>query len=290
MTNRYSITFTSKAMLFLVFTWFFAFSDGISQVLPAPSRPEFSIPGSHFAEMITGLDLEAREDSIFNQIARGNIPEFLRKMVPVTVGDTIYGDAYLLTYYVLADYLSVGSDSDFLRTPMTPNLAQEIANLFSCSLPTKKMVDDIYRVAPAKLNPDSIPPSKSMTTVPVFMDHHHMISRQLDSIRLLYPAGTLTAGHKKDVVITNRLITNDGRERVAIYGWHHPNHTPVQPLYTGHLATWVDYSHGIRLVSNRVILNGKSRTLADILQNPLLSSLVSDEGPIKLLKYPVRKE
>lgn len=289
MTSKNSISLTSKAMLFLAFAWLIAFSDGVCQVLPALPRPDSSLSGSRFAETITGFGLDEREESIFNQVASGNIPGFLRKMVPVTIEDTIYGNAFLLTYYVIPDYLSIGSDSDFIRIPMTPLLAQEIANLFNCSLPTSKMVDDIYRVAPVKLNPDSIPPDKFMTTVPVFMDHHHMISRQLDSIRLIHPAGTLTAGHKKDVVITNRLISDKGTQRVAIYGWHHPDHTPVQPLYTGHLATWVDYSHGIRLVSNRVILNGESKKLAEILQDPLLSILVSNEGPIRLLKYPVRK-
>ncbi len=279
-----------KTILSLILAWFISVSSGFSQVLTAFPRQESFPSGSRFAEMIMGLELEDREEIIFNQVASGNIPEFLRKMVPVTVGDTIYGDTYLLTFYVLPDYFSIGTDSDFFRIPMTPQLAQEIANLFNCSLPTSKMVDDIYRIATAKLSPRPISPGDAMITVPVFLDHNRMIRQQMDSISWSFPAGTLMAGHKKDVVITNQLISDDGRERVAIYGWHRPDHTPIQPLYTGHLATWVDYSHGIRLVSNRVILNGEPRTLADILQDPVVSSLVSDEGPIKLLKYPVRKE
>lgn len=278
-----------KAVFHLVFAWFLTISPGFSQVLTALPRPDSSLSGSRFAEMITGLSPEEREDSIFNQAALGNIPGFLRKMVPVTVGDTIYGDAYLLTFYVLPDYFSIGSDCDFFRIPMTPHLAQEIANLFNCSLPTTKMVDDIYRVAPVKLRPQPIPPGDSMITVPVFRSHNRMICQQIDSLPRTDPAGSLTAGHKKDVVITSRLITSDGTDRVAIYGWHRPDHTPIQPLYTGHLSTWVDYSHGIRLVSNRVILNGEPEKLVNILQDPLLSSLVSYEGVIRLLQYPVRK-
>lgn len=290
LVDRGLCTFMAKTILFLLLIWFVSVSPSFSQVITALPRQESSPSGSRFAEMITGLDLEEREDSIFSQVACGNIPGFLRKMVPVTVRDTIYGDAYLLTYYVLADYLSVGSDSDFLRIPMTPLLAQEISNLFQCSLPTVKMVDDIYRFAPVKLTPHPIPPGDSMITVPVFLDHNRMIYRQMDSLKQIFPAGTLTAGHKKDVVITNCLIGEDGRERVAIYGWHRPDHTPIQPLYTGHLATWVDYSHGIRLISNHVILNGEPGKLTDILQDPLLSPLVSNEGVIRLLKYPVREQ
>ncbi len=63
------------------------------------------------------------------------------------------------------------------------------------------------------------------------------------------------AGHKKDVVITNRLTREQGR--IAIYGWHQPTGIPIQPLSTVHGAGYADYSHGIRLVSDVVLIDGK---------------------------------
>src|SRR5262249_6200466 len=56
-------------------------------------------------------------------------------------------------------------------------------------------------------------------------------------------------------------------------------------LYLGHTTAWVDYSHGIRLVQQRVKLNGKETTIATILVDPNLADLLSDEGPIAEPRY-----
>ncbi|MEQ1808096.1 MAG: ABC transporter substrate binding protein, partial [Burkholderiaceae bacterium] len=40
--------------------------------------------------------------------------------------------------------------------------------------------------------------------------------------------GQLTAGHQKDVVISNQLTQHP--DRVAIYGWHRTNGIAIQPL------------------------------------------------------------
>ena len=259
----------------------------LSQLISAPPRMEDFPTGSQFARIVSDMDKESREDSIYSQIIKGNIPGFIREMVPVNVADTIYKKPYLLTYYVLPDYLSIGSDTDFLRIPMTPMLAQKIASLFNCSLPTTKMVDDIHRFSPVKLNPHPMTPDETMTTVPVFMEHNKIINQQRDSSITKYPVGTLVAGHKKDVVITNQLLGKNGKEKVAIYGWHYPWHRAIQHLYTRHTNRWVDYSHGIRLISNNVILNGKSMQLSEIFQDPMTSMLISKEGVVNFMKYPV---
>ena len=47
-------------------------------------------------------------------------------------------------FFVAPDYLAVGTDEDYLLTPMTPMIAQRIADRLGCTLPTRKMVDDIY--------------------------------------------------------------------------------------------------------------------------------------------------
>ncbi|WP_204310148.1 hypothetical protein, partial [Enterobacter cloacae] len=52
----------------------------------------------------------------------------------------------------------------------------------------------------------------------------------------------LIAGIKKDVVITDLLTRSSKPNRVAIFGWHKPDGIPIQPLYTGHVNWYVDYS------------------------------------------------
>ncbi len=98
------------------------------------------------------------------------------------------------------------------------------------------------------------------------------------------PLGALVAGHKKDVVIANKLFMTPGK--VAIYGWHKSDGKPIQPLYTGHGASWVDYSHGIRLVSRRILVNGKAKTIDEVLADPALAILLSNEGVMLRTRYP----
>ena len=94
-------------------------------------------------------------------------------------------------------------------------------------------------------------------------------------------AGVLLAGHKKDVVISNRLDSHPGR--IAIYGWHMANGQPIQPLSTAHGIEYVDYSHGIRLVSDVMLLNGEVTSVHKVLANARLAAVLSDEGPVASL-------
>ena len=148
----------------------------------------------------------------------------------------------------------------------------QIAAAFGCSLPTRKMVDAIYEQAEVKLEPR--PLGEPRETVRRFVEHNGMIEQQ----RAGKPLGALVAGHKKDVVISNRLKEKPGK--VAIYGWHKLDGKPIQPLYVGHVDWYVDYSHGIRLVKNECEVDGKKTTVADVLTDQQVCELLSDEGPI----------
>ena len=94
----------------------------------------------------------------------------------------------------------------------------------------------------------------------------------------------LTAGHKKDIVITNRLTWKP--KKVAIYGWHYPGGGVVQDLCTVHGDFYADYSHGVRLVHGTMIADGETREVAEVLTDPILSVLLSDEGPLHVVGYP----
>jgi hypothetical protein len=47
-------------------------------------------------------------------------------------------------------------------------------------------------------------------------------------------------------------------------------------LYTGHASSHVDYSHGIRLVSRWVVVDGVPRDLDALLRDPDLAAAVHD--------------
>jgi hypothetical protein len=239
-------------------------------------------------QLITPLARQAREDTLFRQIMSGNVPQFMRTLVPVTSSATIGGTLTSVTYYVTPDYMAVGPDERYFLTPMTPLLAQRLADTLRYILPTRKMVNDIYTAAGLKLAPAPIPPSAEMITVPIFAQHDSMVWAQREPQLGSSPLGTLVGGTKKDVVISNK-IRNDLKtgvpKPVVIYGWHQLNGVPIQPLYNGHGETYADYSHGIRLVQEAVQLNGSSTTVSAILKDATFAPILSDEGVIPIPRY-----
>jgi hypothetical protein len=255
-----------------------------AELLPLPPRSASALTASQLATNASFLttNLVARENFIRTQILTGNVPDFLRQLTPVTLTDLGAGGTNIVTIYVTPNYLALGSDTDFVLMPMTPETAQRIADVTDSILPTRKIVDAIYASATVKLPPQPLPPDARMTTPPVFLQHNQIVRTQL--LASASSPNALSAGHKKDVVITPRLTT--ATNKVAIYGWHRTNGVAIQPLYLGHTSAWVDYSHGIRLVSQIALLNGQRTNLAALLANPELCHLLSDEGVLTQARYP----
>jgi hypothetical protein len=258
-----------------------------AQILSLPPRSATALTGSQFVTTISSgsLSLTSRENMIYTEISNGNIPNFYRNLVPVTSHATISGSPDSVTYYVLPDYLAVGCDTNYFLCPMSPMLATAIADLTGCTLPTRKMVNDIWSAATVKLSPSTIPPGPGMTTVPVFDDHNTTVKGQRNAVVGTFPLGNLVSGDKKDVVISNLIYST--ANRVVIYGWHYTSGVPIQPLSNVHADTYMDYSHGIRLVQNAVIYHGaSSTTVKNILQSSTLNPLLSDEGSMANPQYP----
>jgi hypothetical protein len=253
-----------------------------TNTIPGPSEPVRSsklITGSKFIQSTFNLNDQQREDAILREALAGNVPKRSRQLVAIQIsGKSLSGKHLTGTIYVTPDYFAIGTEADYIRMPMNPLTAQRIANSMDMSLPTAKIVDIIYRNAKIRLEPKPMPPGDRMTSSQYYRDHNASITRQLSG----KPTGVLIAGHKKDVVISNKLQNTAGR--VAIYGWHRWSSGPIQPLSTVHHNKYADYSHGIRFVQNTMILNGKKVTYASVLADPELAPLLSDEGAIRQSK------
>ncbi|HEY5392000.1 MAG TPA: hypothetical protein VIJ57_07790, partial [Hanamia sp.] len=180
-------------------------------------------------------------------------------------------------YFALPDYLSIGSDKDFARIPLTPMTAQFIADSLHCFLPTRKIVNDIYQAAKVKLEPV---PMYAFRDSSVTMYQHNLIIEGQRKMRK-----GLIAGIKKDVVITEKLSRDSKPNRVAIYGWQKLDGKPIQPLYTGHVNWYVDYSHGIRLIYRTIYVNKKPMDYIDVLKNKTLRKLLCDEEFCDCYRY-----
>lgn len=243
-----------------------------------PPRPADAKSGPDFMKSIATLPRAEREDAIAKEVLNGNMPDFQRRFQKVTIkGKDSAGKEHAAVIEVMPDYLCVGSEANFVRVPMNAQTAQRIADAFGCSLPTRKIVDATYQQSVAKLSP--IPLTKDRETVETFLHHHELIEQQ----RIETALGQIVSGIKKDVVLSNRLA--EKANRVAIYGWHKIDGTPIQPLNVTHVNWYVDYSHGVRLIKRTVMVDGKPRDIRHVLHDPNLCSLLSDEGPIQFPSY-----
>lgn len=262
-----------------------------------PNRPAGALGGNQFLQTVTSKDDTKRDDLFVKEILSGNIPNFLKQLVPITVEDK----GNTLIYKVTPDYLCLGDDNDYVRVPLGAPAAQRIADAFGCTLPTAKMSNQIWKEAKAKLEPKPMSGrtsniggktytpqqflAKKMTDTDSFQEHNRLIQEQLSA----HKPGELVAGHKKDVVLSNQLASRP--DRVAIHGLHNTKGQAIQGGSWGHEITYRDYSHGIRLVDRTATLNGKPVDLVEgVMKNPTFSYLVSDEGALQFTSYQYKKK
>ncbi len=242
-----------------------------------PTRSSKALTGSAFIEKIKDLPFADREDAIYQEIASGNLPDFLRRWVWISFeGKDASGQWHRCLFQVMPDYLAIGSNDDFCRMPMGPVTAQKLADLFGTSLPTRKLVDLIYAKAVIKLAPLPYYPIGDANEKPSqFLRHQRDIEAQ--RLAISGRLGELVAGIKKDVIL-HPLINDPKRpNHVVIYGWHRLSGEAIQPISNIHWDYYVDYSHGIRFINRHFILDGKVADLLQVMKAPLLYELVSDE-------------
>ncbi len=237
------------------------------------------ITGNEFYHQAFAMKWAARDSFVVKEALAGNVPGFLKNFIAVNVSipDSSTGKTIKATYYVSPDYLSVGNDNDWARINITPNAAQKIADSFHCFLPTRKMVDDIYNAASVKLEP--VPMYAFRDSTPTMWQHHLVIEGQRKGKK------GLIAGIQKDIVISGKILRDTRPDRVAIYGWHKLDGKPIQPLYTGHINWWVDYSQGVRLIYRKIKVDGKWMDYIDVLKNPRLQKLLCDEEFCDFYRY-----
>jgi len=237
------------------------------------------LTGTAFYHQAAAMKWEARDSFVLAQAAVGNIPDFLKKFIPVKIEafDSVSKRKLEAVFYVAPDYLSIGSNDDWARINITPKAAQKIADSFNCFLPTRKMVDAIYAAAKVKLEP--VPMYAYRDSTPTMWQHHLIIEGQRKGRK------GLIAGIQKDVVISGKILTDNKPDRVAIYGWHKLDGKPIQPLYTGHIYWWVDYSQGIRLVYRKIKVNNQWMDYTDVLKDATLQKLICDESNCNFYRY-----
>jgi hypothetical protein len=246
-----------------------------SRALGLPPRPGGALGARALFDAIGGLGAGERERRVGAELLAGNVPTFMRTLIPITVRAK-EGGGRSATVFVTPDYLHLGSDDDFVRIAITMRSAHKVAALAGAVLPTRKLVDDLYATAPLKI------PSPRMNAgagrPEDVLAHHEIIEKR--RLKAGGRLGQLVAGCKKDVVISKRMLDSPGR--TAIYGWFLEDGTAIQGLSLVHDDRFLDYVQGIRLVDRRVWIEGRDVDLLDALADPDLAPLLSDEGSFDL--------
>lgn len=248
----------------------FILSCQTTKRIDTPQRTS-SLTGNDFYHQAFAMKWKERDSFAVKEILAGNIPSFLKKFekIKVSIVDSSTGKKIDAEYFVSPDYLSIGTDDDWARINITPLAAQKIADSLDCFLPTRKMVDDIYKAAKIKLEP--VPMYAFRDSTPTMWHHHLIIEGQREG------RNGLIAGIQKDVVISGKVSRDPKPDRVAIYGWHKLDGKPIQPLYTGHIYWWVDYSQGIRLVYRKIKVEKEWIDYTEVLNDPVLKRILCDE-------------
>lgn len=239
---------------------------------PAPSGPE---TGSQFMLRMSGVSERGREQSALEAILRGNVPSSGRTWKPIAVS----GLGHTGTLFVRPDVVAVGTDADFVRVPLTPQSAQTIADATDAMLPTRKIADMVYQQADVKLPFHGLTPRSGETR-----NSNRLVveSNRLAEVDRHGRTGVM-AGHKKDIVVG--ALQNRSPGKVVIYGGFYADGSRVQPLTNVHDDTYLDYSQVPRFVKDTMIVDGSEWRVEDVLRDPVLNALVSDEGVVNRARY-----
>jgi hypothetical protein len=221
-------------------------------LLNVPERSKDARPASKIVEQLIKEKkgyLEERENILLEEYLSGNIPHFLRTMQPVPFKN----NGSTVVVYCLPDYLCLGSDDDFVHTPMSPVLAQKIADAWGLQMPTIDMVDAVRRESQVKLDFRAMTPTGGFPRDESMMYTErwpiHTAWFKTDMVAHTGRLGQLVSGHKKDLVVHPWLL-KDRFHHCGIHGAYFGNDIPIHNFeynQTAHELMYKDYSHGARL-------------------------------------------
>ena len=231
-----------------------------------------------------------REDCLFDLYKAGQFPLWLREWKEVGVSYNPKGGPDLRgAFYVLPDFLCVGTDEDFMYTPLGALTAEKILGLFDAVLPTPKMVDAVYEASEFKqeAQPWGPPYGPSMTHVSRWPRQTKKIRSKMEKSGA--SLGDLVEGHLKNVTVSEKMVASRGT-KLSFYGWYHADGTRIQGDSLVHGVEYCDYSHGVRGVLNWVTVGDECMSLEDALSDPSHAHLFSYSGRFHPMSYRAVRE
>ena len=217
-------------------------------------------------------------------------------------------DGHTGTIYVATDTLRFGvpgpnadpSDWDWVRMAVTPDTAQRIADALGVLLSTDRIADLVHAQAEVRLTPHTQDPVTA-TTAAMLRHHAAIEAERAGREGLLSTIG-------KEWILGPELFPATfpthplGQDGAINYGWHTVGPVTRDGPYQGRLGfiLWqtrgfrhnrrhVDYSQWVpRFVHPRMLVDGAVVPTAEVMMSPELAGLVSYQGPLLGVRYPLR--
>jgi hypothetical protein len=272
-----------------------------------PPRPEEALGGARIRERIlqimgnahsgSAADMERRmaqlEEFLVGQFMSGNVPDFMRpeNWREISVETQVGGRTIQARVRVCPDYVAIGSNTDYVRIPLSALAAQRIADRFGFSLPTQRLVDTIDatarqitvrdsdgrehhgmlpflaapQVAERVTDPATGQPVRKKWNLQKYghyegrwmISGEFLIMHDRMNTEALQRAGNhpFRSGTKKDVIYDPLALqeSHEGGLPVVIY------RKGIQGLSNWHNEKYWDYSHGIRFLSSSVQITVRER-------------------------------
>jgi hypothetical protein len=242
-------------------------------------------------DILDGLPLTAgpaREQAILDAVRRGDV-------VISFVDVTSSAGGHTATFSVSADALRLGTADDSFRVSATACTMQQIADALECVLPTSRICDLIWAQAAVRLTPcvQSVDDATRVSTALMAKYHAEVEAKLEGRTGLIENVG-------KHWLLSNGIVgkTIVGIPAAANYGFYSDQgsflsgpsrsgaYRLIQPLATDHFIDYVDYSQVIRLVKQSCTVDGQAADLRDVLRDPSLAALASDEGRLEIVRIP----
>lgn len=255
------------------------------------------LTGSAFARSLPKGPGRERESLIMGAVGAGKA----KIRWGFVVNRTKDGREFVLP--VLSRVLAIGTSADALRVEVNYLTCQRIADLLDCHLCTPKVATMIFQQAVTKVDPQNHP---SWVTDGTMANTNRMIEQSALLDSLIAPESTeLVANEGKFWVITQRFFkplgnpgmpsfdnwdkpagTVGSKHNAANFGFFQRNGVPIQSVGLAHDMSHTDYSQYVTLMSQRCFVGDVEMATADVLKDPNLCDVLSDEGPLPMAIHP----
>ncbi|HEU5316761.1 MAG TPA: hypothetical protein VFX49_11665 [Chloroflexota bacterium] len=259
--------------------------------------------GREWVRTLPDQNSDAREDAIIAAVRAGFFISPSWQPIEFT------RDQIRVRFFAATDALMIGA-TDPIRINARHGTAQLIADLLGCVLPTSRMSDLAWVAAHdlgGDIPPQILPADRRMTSIARMIEHSDLVTRARRARGV--PEGEMARDVGKDWVNTERLLEADGsvasstaegsQPAAANFGWHisassskSPGKLPViQSVGLAHGFTHVDYSQVVTLYRVDCEIDGRSRAVEEVLRDPRIAYLLSDEVPkgldCRVTRYPL---